>query len=576
MSEEAQILIRNGYVFDPLNNVNGEVMDIGIKGGRIVDPSEIDPKKAKVIDAKGKTVMAGGIDIHSHIAGPKVSTGRLIKPEDHYLTNIPNRLPARRAQTGIAVPNVFKIGYAYAEMGYTTVVEPATPPLKTRHTHEEMDAIPIIDKMAFVLVDSNWIALDLIQEGDIERLAAYFAWLLDATKCYALKLVDPGSDVAWLYGQPSLDLDDTVPGYTITPRDIIESVGKASEMLRLPHPIHVHCNRLGYPGNCVTTVKTIDLSGKIATRDFPSLHVTHVQFTGYLGDSWADLRSGGEDIAKALNRNRYATIDLGQVIPGFTAVTMTADAPFEYVLYHITRGKWSFADVEAETAAGIVPYKYRKKNYVNTIQWVIGLEITLLAEDLWRVFITTDHPNAGPFTGYPKIFAWLVSAKAREEAMKEMSRKALARSALPAIDKELTLYDIAVLTRASPAKILGLEKEKGHLGVGAQADVAIYDIDPTKVDLARDYQLVERAFRRAVYTIKDGQVVVKDGEVVRTTYGTTYYARPKVPADLRSDVLKMVSEKFRDYYSVALDNFVIAEHELRSPRVVEVETRLKS
>ncbi|RLE67872.1 MAG: formylmethanofuran dehydrogenase subunit A [Thermoprotei archaeon] len=569
-----EILIKNGYVFDPLNDINGDVMDIGVKDGRIVDPSEIDPSKAKVIDAKGKTVMAGAIDVHSHIAGPKVATGRLIKPEDHYLTNIPNRLPYRRAQTGVAVPNVFKIGYAYAEMGYTTVAEAATPPLKTRHTHEELNAIPIIDKMAFVLVDSNWIALDLIQEGDLEKLCAYYAWLLKATKCYALKLVDPGSDVAWVYGKPSLDLDNYVPGYNLTPRDIIETTGKASETLNLPHQIHVHCNRLGYPGNCVTTVKTLDLSNKFALRDRPSLHITHVQFTGYLGDSWADLRSGGEEIAKSLNKNRYATIDLGQVIPGFAAVTMTADAPFEYVLYHITRGKWSFADVEAETAAGIVPYRYRKKNYVNTIQWVIGLEITLLAEDLWRVYITTDHPNAGPFTGYPKIFSWLVSAKAREEIMKEMSSKALKRSALPAIDKELTLYDLAILTRASPAKLLGLEKEKGHLGIGAQADIAIYDIDPTKVDLSRDYEVVVRAFRKAAYTIKDGEIVVKDGEVVKTVYGTTYYVNPQIPEDLEREIESVVKEKFVSYYSVALDNFIIRREELKKSKEITVKAKL--
>ncbi|MEM4055233.1 MAG: amidohydrolase family protein, partial [Desulfurococcaceae archaeon] len=73
-----QIIIRNGLVYDPLNGVNGEEMDIGVKDGRIVDPSEINVAEAIIIDAKGKVVMPGGIDIHSHIAGPKVNVGRLI------------------------------------------------------------------------------------------------------------------------------------------------------------------------------------------------------------------------------------------------------------------------------------------------------------------------------------------------------------------------------------------------------------------------------------------------------------------------------------------------------------------
>jgi len=569
-----EILIKNGYVFDPLNNVKGEVMDIGVKDGKIVEASKINEKEAYVIDAKGMTVMAGGIDVHSHIAGPKVNVGRLIVPEDHYMTNIPGKLPYRRAQTGKAVPNVFKFGYAYAEMGFTFVAEPATPPIKSRHTHEEMDAIPIIDKMAFVLVDSNWLALDYIEAGETEKLAAFFAWLLDATKCYALKLVDPGSDVGWLYGKLSLDLDEQVPGYNVTPRDIITEVGKAAELLNLPHQIHVHCNKLGYPGNATITLETMKLASKYSMLERPSLHITHVQFTGYMGDSWMNLKSGGEEIAKELNRNKETTLDLGQVIPGFSAVTMTGDAPFEYVLYHMMKGKWSFADVEAETAAGIVPYKYKKKNYVNTIQWVIGLEVLLLADDLWRVFVTTDHPNAGPFTAYPRVYSWLISKKAREDMASQMSSRAYNKSALPAIDRELDIYDIAIITRAAPAKLLGIQDRKGHLGVGADADIAIYDIDPTKLDPANDYKVFVKAFRRAKYTIKGGEIVVKDGEVVKTIYGSTFYVKPSVPSSLYDATMKEVKEKFKEYYSVTISNYYIHESELKSPIKVEFSTRL--
>ncbi len=34
-----------------------------------------------------------------------------------------------------------------------------------------------------------------------------------------------------------------------------------------------------------------------------------------------------------------------------------------------------------------------------------------------RCFITTDHPNAGPFTRYPRIYAWLMSKKYRNERL---------------------------------------------------------------------------------------------------------------------------------------------------------------
>ena len=53
--------------------------DIFIKDGIIVDKVN---GEAKVIDASGKIVMPGGVDIHAHIAGAKVNTGRALRPED--------------------------------------------------------------------------------------------------------------------------------------------------------------------------------------------------------------------------------------------------------------------------------------------------------------------------------------------------------------------------------------------------------------------------------------------------------------------------------------------------------------
>ncbi|MEM3615789.1 MAG: formylmethanofuran dehydrogenase subunit A, partial [Candidatus Methanomethylicia archaeon] len=465
-----------------------------------------------------------------------------------YLTNTPHKLPYKRSETGLTVPNVFKLGYEYARMGYTLVAEPATPPIKTRHTHEELNAIPIIDKMAFVLVDSNWIVLDLIQESSKDLLTAFLGWLLYATKTYALKIVDAGSDASWMIKGVGLDIDDIIPGYNLSPKDIIVAVAESAQLLNIPHKVHIHCNRLGYPGNYSTTIKTMNLTKDIVKISEGNLmHITHVQFTGYKGDSWGSLESGGEDLAKELNANPYVTLDMGQVIPGRPATTMTADAPFEFVLYHLTRWKWSTTDTEVETASGVVPYRYRKKSYVNTIQWAIGLEVVLLAKDLWRVFLTTDHPNGGPFIDYPLVISWLMSRKAREELMMKMNKKALKKCVIPALDREFTLNEIVIMTRASPAKFLGLEKIKGHLGLGADADIAIYDIDPRNIDFSRDYEAVIKAFRRAYMTIKDGEIVVKNGEIVKTTYGRTFYVNPEIPEDLAKLLYERLKSSFKSY-----------------------------
>ena len=72
--------IVNGRVYDPANGVNGAVQDVCVRDGKIV--ADV-PPDAKRIDAAGMVVMPGGVDIHCHIAGPKVNLARKVQPEDH-------------------------------------------------------------------------------------------------------------------------------------------------------------------------------------------------------------------------------------------------------------------------------------------------------------------------------------------------------------------------------------------------------------------------------------------------------------------------------------------------------------
>jgi formylmethanofuran dehydrogenase subunit A len=261
---------------------------------------------------------------------------------------------------------------------------------------------------------------------------------------------------------------------------------------------------------------------------------------------------------------------MGQVI--FTdTTTMTADGPFQYTLYELSGNKWVNHDVETETSAGIVPFRYRRKSYVHAIQWSIGLELALLIKDSWKILLTTDHPNGGPFTAYPKIIAWLMSKKAREKTLKRVNLRAKSRSLLPSINRELGFYEIAIMTRVGQAKALGL-KNKGHLGVGADADIAIYAFNPEKTDPSRKYKSVRKAFKRAAYTIKDGKVVVKDGEVVKHFEGATMWLNIQVSEQTKmSDEMK---RRFREYWTVEYENYPVSENYLAFSHPINVEAKV--
>ena len=344
-------------------------------------------------------------------------------------------------------------------------------------------------------------------------------------------------------------------------------------MLGLPHSIHLHTNMLGVPGNYELTVKTfdrgeLDPKPSIGSRS-QTIHITHVQFSSFGGDSWRTFESQAEAIAKYLNSHDHATVDLGQVVPGETT-TMTADGPLEYFLHQINRLKWANRDVELETGGGLVPFIYAQRNLVNAVQWAIGLEVALLTEDPFKVVPSTEHPNAGPFTSYPQIIAWLMSREARDALMRQMHPEVARRSTIATVDREYDPYEVAILTRAGPAKILGISNRKGHLGAGADADIAIYDLgseDPSPED-------IRRAFSHAFCVIKGGEVIVKQGEVVKQVWGSRFWVNAKVGEDLERAMIRRFSKTFADYYTVTMQNFPVQlEYVPRSIRL-QVESSL--
>lgn len=547
-----ELLIRNGFVYDPLNGINGQKMDIAIRDSKIVDTCS--ERKAEIIDASGMIVMPGGVDVHSHIAGSEVNTGRLLRPEDHY-KDVERKSSVTRSGVGRSIPSTFTTGYRYSRMGYTTVMNPSMPPLEAKHTHEELDDTPMIDKASYPLVGDWWFVLELIGQGMIEECARHVAWLVKSTKGYAIKIVNPGGLEAWGFGRNVRDLDDQVPHFCTTPREIIRGLSKVNKLLNLPHTIHVHTNNLGKPGNYLTALETMRCMEDLAVTEKPVIHITHCQFSAFKGDNWRTLESGAERIANYVNNHSHVTLDMGQVI--FTdTTTMTADGPFQYALYGLTGNKWVNHDVETETSAGIVPFRYRRKSYVHAIQWSIGLELALLISDPWKIFMTTDHPNGGPFTSYPKIIAWLTSRKAREATFQKINSRAKSRSLLPSIDRELSLYEIAIMTRAGQAKALGLS-HKGHLGVGADADIAIYNLNPERVDPSRKYRTLRKAFKQAAFTLKDGRLVARDGEILEHVEGSTIWLDVQVSEPTK--ITYEMKRRFKEYWTVEYDNYPVNE-----------------
>ncbi len=542
--------IRGGTLYDPANGVDGEVRDLWISEGKIVaSPTDPGVRADRVIDARGLCVMPGGIDMHCHIAGPKVNIARKMIPEDKRKAEKVYRTKLTRSGTMGSVPSTFATGYKYSAMGYTTAFDAAIPPLAAKHVHEEFLDTPMLDKGFFVLMGNNHFIMQELQEGNDELVKNYVAWLLRATKGYAAKLVNPGGVENWKSGKlRTVSLDEGVEHFDVTPRRILTGVAQAVRDLGVPHPVHVHCHNLGMPGNWTTTLETMQALEGIGG------HLTHIQFHSYGGDpdDQGTFRSRVPELAEYVNRHPNLSVDVGQVMFGKTT-SMTGDGPLGYFLHRVTGNKWFSSDTEVESGCGIVPIEYKEKSLVHALQWAIGLEWYLLMEDPWRIGMSTDHPNGGSFLAYPQIIALLMDRERRKEALSRAPAGLRERCTLGEIAREYSLYEIAIITRAAPARMLGLP-HKGHLGVGADGDITLYSPDA-------DYQ---RMFELPRYVIHGGQIVLEEGDLREVSEGKLLHVEPEFDATHEN----FIREWFQGHYSIRFENYPVSEHYLRGRECV--------
>jgi len=543
--------ITGGTVYDPANGIDGEAHEIWIEEDRIVAaPRDLATRPAREIDARGLVIMPGGVDIHCHIAGPKVNVARKMRPEEKRGANVLPKAAHTRSGTLGSVPSTFATGYKYAGMGYTTAFDAAIPPLAARHAHEEFADTPCIDKGFYVLMGNNHYVMRCIQRNEPQQLKSFIAWLLGATKGYAPKLVNPGGVEVWKHHQGGNvhGLDDKVDYFGITPRQIISGIAQSAAELRLPHAVHIHCNNLGMPGNWQTTLETMKAANGHRA------HITHIQFNSYGGGEGDEntFNSKVAPLADYVNSHDNITVDVGQVLFGETT-SMTGDGPLGYFLSKIFKGKWFSIDTEMESGCGITPIRYRNTSLVHSLQWAIGLEWYLLIEDPWRVVMSTDHPNGGSFLAYPQIIRLLMDRAYRKDVLKKCPERIKERSTLADLDREYTLNEIAIITRAAPAKILGLAN-KGHLGIGADADVTIYTPHENK----------ETMFELPRVVIKSGRVIVENGEMRDPLIGKTLHVAPDHDREVEADI----QEWFERYYSIQWSNYPVDDSYLHDSELV--------
>jgi len=532
------VRLRGGHVVDPARQVDA-VQDVCFRDGRIVAAQAAVDED---IDASGCVVMAGGIDLHTHIGGGKVNLARMLLPELQRKEVARTASDLELASCGGCAPGTLATGYRYVEMGYTSAFEPAMLPANARHAHMEMGDVPVLDHGAYVLLGNDELFLEMLARGeDFERIRDYTAWTIHASKAMGVKVVNPAGISAFKFNQRRLDVDESHVHWQVTPRQVLQTLARALRELGVPHPLHIHGSNLGAAGNIESTLETI------AALDGLPAHLTHVQFHAYGNEGPKKFSSAAVQLAQAVNDNPNISIDVGQIMFGQT-VTASGDTMRQYAQSHLgSPRKWIGADIECEAGCGVVPFRYREQSYVNALQWAIGLELFLLVNDPWRVVLTTDHPNGGPFTSYPHLIRLLMDRSFREEQLAKLHPDVAAQAALRSIKRELSLSEIAIMTRAGPARLLGLA-DRGQLGVGAAADIVVY----------REQADREAMFATPELVFKDGAQVACAGRITAVPVGGTHFVEPEFDRGIE----KRLRKHFADHGQVNFDHVAIGHDEL--------------
>ncbi len=502
--------ISGGRVIDPAHGIDQNPMDLWILDGKVISPPDsLDVKPDRTIDARGYVVMPGGVDVHCHVSGAKVDASRFLRPEERRL-----ELGRSRPDRGIlssgtlgSCPTSALTGYLYSGMGYTSVNDAAIAPSGAFLAHHELAETPLVDRSFLTLAGNHRYLMETLMRGESQsKVESFVRWLVWRTGSLGIKVVNPGGIENWKQCRPRIsDIDDRVSHFGITPRMILESLCMAAQQIGLPHAVHLHGQNLGLPGNFNTTLKTLE-----SIAGLP-VHLAHVQFHSYGGDpdDPASLSASVELLVDHINNHPEVTVDVGQVLFGPTTI-MTADGATAQYLSGLTRGKLLAEHVELETGCGVMPIEYKDTNLVHAVQWATGLEWFLRTDNPWQTALSTDHPNGASFTAYPELIALLVDSNYRRECLSRLPEAVRERTGLRDTTREMSLSEIAIITRAAPARMLGL-KNKGHLGPGADGDVTIYQ---PSTDIRQMFSIPR-------WVIKSGEIVVDDTEIRAVPAGVT-------------------------------------------------------
>ncbi|MFX0033378.1 MAG: amidohydrolase family protein [Candidatus Hodarchaeota archaeon] len=550
-----KLIVKNGIVFDPINDVKGEVKDILIEDGKIVEKLS-NEKNVKEINAKDKTVIPSGIDIHTHIASQQINWVRLVGKTDKTFQEYWNNL------------RLDYIARDYISNGYTFIVEANVYPSLSKQTIFNFQQFPVLDK-AILLNISNFWPLELEFQREMEEQASVFlSDLLTKTKGFGFKIYNPFEAENWNFHKLRDSVEDKGRLYNFSPIDVYEKLAKYNEYLGLPHSVHAHV--AGYEKETAKQNLSIILERIRALNLTPNpkndLNIDRTQIFHLAHASTYNIDGDNSNLINFFNDNQDFCLDLG--ILGFDPINplITSDrrlinsinssaSPFKLITMATESEGDSFSTLRT----------FSKKHKDSCIYWANALSLALNIKNKWQIQLSLNFPNYSHIKNIPEIASWLMSRKAREEFQSNMNQEFLKNNLLKNEEKELNFNEYIIISRSSPAKSLGIGSIKGNLGINADGDINILNLNINEIDTSKDYQLLEESFKNIEFVIKGGKVIKHQMNMNTDYSGQIFWSKGKIDSKDANSIINKKKEFYQKYMSVFYDtlNYSIDERYLR-------------
>ena len=545
-----KLVIKNGLVYDPINNIEGEKKDILIESGKIIDKFS-DNKNIKEIDANGKTVIPSALDIHTHVASQQVNWVRLLGM---------NNSKFKEVWQGLTLN---KIAKDYISMGYSFILEANVFPSLAKQTIFNFQQLPVLDKGMLLNISNFW-PLELeFQKGKINDMAVFLSDLLSKTYGFGFKVYNPFECEVWNFKALREDISKQGRLYNFSALDVYETIVRCVESLELPHSTHAHIE--GYENDIgkdnlftvLDRIKSLNLQSNSTTssniKRSQILHIAHAN--SYSSDG------NNEKLIDFLDANHNFSIDLSFV--GFNQLNPIITSDRRLINSMIMMNsidnphKLISSAVEFEGDSFVSMRTLHKSNYKDCVLWANALDLALNIKNKFQVSLSLNFPNYAKITDIPEITTWLISKKARENFMKGMNEKFLKNNYIHSNEKELSFYEYVNLTRASPAKLLGFGSIKGTLGSGADADINILDLDLNDIDISRDFERVKNTLDNIDTVIKSGEIVKKQNKFDLDFQGSIIWSKGKTSEEGKDFIISKKKEFYQKFSSLFYDSYKI-------------------